>query len=96
MGNNLNGILCQIGKNLFTKVAIQAGDNMTIDGDAHTGSMIINAVGALPDGLSYDGDTLTVDGTVAADDPTDDTHLVTKGYADANYGGGGGIYRVLA
>ena len=46
------------------------------------GIILASAAGVLSV-LANDGTTLA---PVAAADPTDDTHLVTKGYADTNYG----------
>ena len=47
--------------------------------------IILASVSGVLSVLGSDGSTLA---PVAAADPTDDTHLVTKGFADANYGGG--------
>ena len=45
--------------------------------------VILASVSGVLSVLANDGTTLA---PVAAADPTDDTHLVTKGYADTNYG----------
>lgn len=55
-------------------------------------SIILGTSGGVLQVLGADG---TTPANVAAADPTDDSHLVTKGYADANYGAVPGAVREL-